>query len=102
MWQRHLPHLREELYGEGVYVFIGQYGFQEEKEKEVSSNEVMAILLEKAAEEDLEENSVASSSLSESSGHEEESWNVNAEESGAESETVNCKLAIIIVNYALQ
>ena len=54
MWQRHLPHLREELYGEGLYDFIGHYGFQAE-EGEASSSEVMASLLEKAAEENREE-----------------------------------------------
>ena len=95
MWQRHLPHLREELW---VHNFIGQHGFQEEKDIEVSSSEVMASLLEKATEEDFEENSETSSSIKASLsemdqsfvGNEEESWLVNAEELGGESKAMNC------------
>ena len=37
LWEKHLPHLREELYGEGLFVFnpnTGCYGFQEEEEEE--------------------------------------------------------------------
>ena len=75
LWQRHLPHLREELYGEGVYVFIGRYGFQEEHGEEVSS-EVMAGLLEKAADHEAEQNWNAGNSESSSSPESSLSGNV--------------------------
>ena len=61
LWQKHLPHLREELFGEGLFVYnpnTGCYGFQEEEEEEgeeMSSNALMAALLKEAAEEDWEE-----------------------------------------------
>ncbi len=51
LWQTHLPHLREELYGEGLFVYnanTGCYGFQEEEEEEgseVGGEELMAALL---------------------------------------------------------
>lgn len=55
LWEKHLPHLREELYGEGLFVYnpnTGCYGFQEEEEEdEASYEEVMAALLREAAEE---------------------------------------------------
>ncbi len=58
LWDTHLPHLREELYGEGLFVYnpnTGCYGFQEEEdEDETSGNELMAALLREAAEEDEE------------------------------------------------
>ena len=54
-----MPHLREELYGEGLFVYnpnTGCYGFQEEEEEdEASYDEVMAALLREAAEEDGEQ-----------------------------------------------
>lgn len=60
LWDKHLPHLREELYGEGLFVYnpnTGCYGFQEEEEEEseASGGELMAALLREAAEEDWEE-----------------------------------------------
>jgi hypothetical protein len=63
LWERHLPHLREELYGEGLLVYnpnTGCYGFQEEEEEEdeASYSEVMAALLREAAEEDEQEEQV--------------------------------------------
>ena len=51
LWQKHLPHLREELYGDGLFVYnanTGCYGFQEEEEEEgseVSGGALMAALL---------------------------------------------------------
>ena len=97
LWQRHLPHLREEMW---VYNFIGQRGFQEEKDIEVSSSEAMASLLQKAADEDFEENSEASSSVKASLSemdqsfvsNGEESWLVNAE---GESKAINCKFSAL-------
>lgn len=59
LWKKHLPHLREEIYGEGLFVYnpnTGRYGFQEEEEEEEdSAGELMAVLLREAAEEDEEE-----------------------------------------------
>ena len=54
LWQKHLPHLREELYGEGMFVYnanTGCYGFQEEDEdgSEASGGELMAALLREVA-----------------------------------------------------
>lgn len=53
LWKKHLPHLREELYGEGLFVYnanTGCYGFQEEKQEEPSCDEKMATDLQNAAE----------------------------------------------------
>ena len=61
LWDKYLPHLREELYGEGLFVYnpnTGCYGFQEEEGEEedtTNSSALMAALLREAAEEDWEE-----------------------------------------------
>ena len=53
LWEKHLPHLREELYGVGgIFVYnanTGCYGFQEEEEEEEGgSGDLMAALLREA------------------------------------------------------
>lgn len=59
LWDKHLSHLREELYGEGLFEYnpnTGCYGFQEEEEEEASSSELpMAALLKEAVKEGGEE-----------------------------------------------
>ena len=57
LWDQHLPHLREELYGEGLFVYnpnTGCYGFQEEEEEEdvSSGDELMTALLREAVEDE--------------------------------------------------
>lgn len=49
LWNNHLPHLREELYGDGQLAFnpsTGYYGFQEENEdKEVITEESTSLFV---------------------------------------------------------
>lgn len=53
LWSKHLPHLREELPGEGIYVFIdnfhNDYGFPEEEESEAEKS-MEAYLIEAAGQ----------------------------------------------------
>ena len=55
LWEKYLPHLREELFGEGLFVFDPStecYGFQEnEEDEEEGSGGFMAALLRDAMEE---------------------------------------------------
>ena len=62
LWEKHLPHLREVLYGEGLFVFdpkTGYYGFQQEDDNEEedrsSGDELVAALLRDATSEEEEE-----------------------------------------------
>lgn len=69
----------------GVYVFIACYGFQQEQGEEVSSNdEVMASLLEKAADNETEEDWEGGNSKSSSSSLSE---NVTVQSSSDEEES---------------
>ncbi len=55
LWEKYLPHLREELFGEGLFVFDPStecYGFQEnEEDEEEGSGGFMAALMRDAMEE---------------------------------------------------
>ncbi len=58
LWEQYLPHFREVLYGQGLFIFnpnTGCYGFQEEEEEDDnadSMSELMAALLEEPTEEE--------------------------------------------------
>ena len=89
LWKEHLPHLREELYGEGLFVFypyIGRYGFQEEVEEEGEEDEdcvLMSSLLGDNPDEDGEygRGMMESSSYRiQDSSMEEESFTILSEE----------------------
>lgn len=55
LWKKYLPHLREELYGDGMFLYdanTGRYGFQgKEQEEEPTSLKRMGDLLMNAVEE---------------------------------------------------
>ena len=105
LWEKHLPHLREELYGEGLFVFnpdTGRYGFQEEKEEEGEEDEdcvLTSSLLGDSANDDgrrgiKQDSPMEEDILSEEmvDGHTLESCSSDEEEGrGGEPETGDCE-----------
>ena len=54
LWTTHLPHLREEIHGDGMFVFdprSQRYGFQEDEEEGEDSGGFTAALLQEAMED---------------------------------------------------
>ena len=58
LWTKHLPHLREEIYGDGQFVFdpsTERYGFQEDEEEGEGSGGFLAALLQDAMDDKPDE-----------------------------------------------